>query len=304
MSGRILIIDGYNLLHAAGWAQSRYAAGELEACRTRLLKFLAERLSSDEAVRTTVVFDARHPPVAAPRFLSHGLLRVLFASPHGDADRMIEELLENSASPRTITLISSDRRLQVAARNEKATSISSQDFLESLRSRKSAVAEQQRELAEKPDRVTNASELDFWLRVFGNVATTIPDEPPPHRPTATSKHASGSTTQAAARSSSGAPAAKQAAAKQPSTKPNVASSATSKSTVPNQQLAARAPQANQAGTPSRTTKSKAAKAKSVKPQSQNTKAVKTLSTDVTEWLTWAAEVQAWLDDLQRHGGDY
>ncbi len=37
MSARDLIIDGYNLMYAAGYCQVEYAAGDLMRCRARLL---------------------------------------------------------------------------------------------------------------------------------------------------------------------------------------------------------------------------------------------------------------------------
>src|SRR5690349_20885382 len=46
MSAGILLIDGYNLLHAAGMAQHDYGPGDLLRCRTRLLKWLLEKLSA------------------------------------------------------------------------------------------------------------------------------------------------------------------------------------------------------------------------------------------------------------------
>ncbi len=52
------LIDGYNLMHAAGIARVRYARGDLERCRNRLLLKLSELLTEDERQRATVVFDA------------------------------------------------------------------------------------------------------------------------------------------------------------------------------------------------------------------------------------------------------
>ncbi len=54
-----LIIDGYNLMHAAGLALRSYGPGELEACRQRLLQLLSDRLPLTQRRRTRVVFDAR-----------------------------------------------------------------------------------------------------------------------------------------------------------------------------------------------------------------------------------------------------
>lgn len=259
MTAKLLIIDGYNLLHAAGWVQSRYRPGELEACRTRLLKFLSEHLSEMEAVRTTVVFDARHPPVAAPRFITHGHIRVLFASPHGDADRMIEEMLESSDAPRNVTLISNDRRLQLAARAERSDCISSTDFLESLRNRSSQSSGSHRANTEKPESINNPAELELWLRVFGDISITAIAELTLPTPLV------------------GTP--------QPS--PPKAS------TTPTQAPATRPPV-----TPPQPTSKMRATSKRRKPTREKN-SIKPLTADVNEWLAWANEVQTWLDELQR-----
>lgn len=260
MTAKLLIIDGYNLLHAAGWAQSRYRPGELEACRTRLLKFLSEHLSEMEAVRTTVVFDARHPPVAAPRFITHGHIRVLFASPHGDADRMIEEMLESSDAPRNVTLISNDRRLQLAARAERSDCISSTDFLESLRGRSSPRSGSRKlKAAEKPDSISNPAELELWLRVFGDISITALEKLTHATPLVGT----------------------------PQTSPPKAS------TTPTQAPVTQPPVA-----PPQPTSKMRATSKRRKPTREKN-SIKPLTADVNEWLAWANEVQTWLDELQR-----
>jgi len=66
MAQKFLIIDGYNLMHAAGMARERYGPGDLERCRERLLRFLHSRLTAEERKRTTIVFDAWDPPPLMP----------------------------------------------------------------------------------------------------------------------------------------------------------------------------------------------------------------------------------------------
>jgi hypothetical protein len=75
-----------------------------------------------------VVFDAAEPPGHLPRQTSHKGLTVLFATETGDADEEIERLIAAHRSPRQLTLVSSDRRLQVAAARRRAQFISSDDF--------------------------------------------------------------------------------------------------------------------------------------------------------------------------------
>ncbi|HCK52509.1 MAG TPA: hypothetical protein DIC23_04775, partial [Planctomycetaceae bacterium] len=63
---QFLLIDGYNLLHAAGFARKRYGPGQFEKCRQRLLQGLADRLSGEQRGRATVVFDAQQAPADVP----------------------------------------------------------------------------------------------------------------------------------------------------------------------------------------------------------------------------------------------
>ena len=60
-----LLIDGYNLLHAAGFARTSYGRGEFEKARDRLIKLLAQQLNDRERERTTVVFDAPRQSLGA-----------------------------------------------------------------------------------------------------------------------------------------------------------------------------------------------------------------------------------------------
>ena len=58
MARVFLLIDGYNLLHAAGLGRRRFAKGGLELARRKLLLKLAAEMASDVCRDTVVVFDA------------------------------------------------------------------------------------------------------------------------------------------------------------------------------------------------------------------------------------------------------
>lgn len=57
---------------------------------------------------------------------------VIYAGPGRDADALIERLIEAESAPRRMSVVSSDRRLQRAARRRRARVIPSDDFLASL----------------------------------------------------------------------------------------------------------------------------------------------------------------------------
>ena len=132
MARLYLVIDGYNLMHAAGLGRSEYRPGELERNRNRLLHQTAAVLDEQVAADALVVFDAH---LAAPRVSDEGQpplrspLAVRFSRDGRDADAEIELILETHSSPRQVLIVSSDHRLHKAAARRKAACIDSEDFL-------------------------------------------------------------------------------------------------------------------------------------------------------------------------------
>ncbi len=129
MARQYLLIDGYNLLHAAGLARDRYGPGQFEKCRRRLLQELADRLSGEQRELTTVIFDAQDGPPDLPAVQQFARIGVVYAV-GTDADSMIEAMLASHASPRQVLVVSSDHRLQKAAAARRAKSIDSETFWE------------------------------------------------------------------------------------------------------------------------------------------------------------------------------
>jgi hypothetical protein len=111
------LIDGYNLLHAVGWATRKMPSGTLEAARRRLLDWLADSIPlKSGAVVFRVVFDAQKgtaPSVGQ----SHRGVRVQFAY-RRTADDLIEELLDAEPTPGGVTVVSNDGRLHEAAHRQ------------------------------------------------------------------------------------------------------------------------------------------------------------------------------------------
>jgi predicted RNA-binding protein with PIN domain len=161
------LIDGYNLLHATGILGRGRGRGSLARSREALLNVLAQSLPEVDRERTTVVFDARDPPWGVSRKLEHSGMTIYFASRDEDADSMIEELIKTDSAPRKLIVVSSDHRLQRAAKRRRATAIDSDRwFRELLQARQDGVATSAEEAA-KPEGPFSAGEVDFWLRRFG-----------------------------------------------------------------------------------------------------------------------------------------
>ena len=171
-----LLIDGYNLLHVTGLVGR--GAG-LQGSREALLRFLAASIEPNERPHTTIVFDAAGAPPGLPQLVTHEGMTVHYASNYADADELIEELIAAHHAPRTLLVVSSDHRLQRAAKRRRASFVDSdQWFTEALRRR-----ERNRRptppLAAKPQDKLQAEEIAFWLAEFGanDDAATSPAAP-------------------------------------------------------------------------------------------------------------------------------
>ena len=115
-----LLIDGYNLLHASNVFPATDKPPTLEQARLALLDFLAENLPAKLVPRTIIVFDATSAPPGLPREMSHRGLAVRFARRGGTADEVLEELIAVEPDPRNLLVVSSDHRVQRAARQRGA----------------------------------------------------------------------------------------------------------------------------------------------------------------------------------------
>ena len=164
------VIDGYNLLHAAGLARPTYGPGDLERCRNRLLALLRTHLRPVERDRTTIVFDAADAPHDLPRSVQRDGMTILFAARGGDADTEIERLIAAHSAPRQVRVVSSDHRLQKAARRRRSVAVDCEVFLERLE-RRGLIADEPPPGSERPPHPKYggpipATETGHWLAVF------------------------------------------------------------------------------------------------------------------------------------------
>jgi uncharacterized protein len=159
------LIDGYNLLHAMGLLLGKVGPHGLEKARLALLGRLHGRYGPD-AGRVTVVFDAsRAPPGAEAEQDYHGV-RVRFAL-REEADDVIEELIRRDSTPRRLTIVSDDHRLQNAGRRRQCPVLGCLDFLDELARPRPAPAGRP-EAPAKPDDVSR-DDLQRWLRAFADL---------------------------------------------------------------------------------------------------------------------------------------
>lgn len=158
------LIDGYNLLHAVGWAARQMPGRRLETARRKLLDWLADAAGRVPGVTVRVVFDAQHGPADSTEW-SHRGVSVRFAR-DGTADDVIEELLAAAAKPRAVTVVSNDTRLHEAARRVGSVAWGSQEFLDWVIATERAVPEAVPPAPEKPDGPVGADEVAALLQAF------------------------------------------------------------------------------------------------------------------------------------------
>ena len=162
-----LIIDGYNLMYAAGILGRGIGPGGLERSRLALLNFVAEAIDAEELPTTTIVFDARHAPPGLPSMLVHRGMTVCFAARHENADELIEELIRADSAPRRLTVVSSDHRLQRAAHHRRARAIDSDRWYSDMLRHRAARGAAPSPATVKPTQPA-AGEVEFWLRQFAD----------------------------------------------------------------------------------------------------------------------------------------
>ena len=165
MSTRLLI-DGYNLLFASDVFASPAGPPTLQRTRDALLQFLASSLEQKLLARTIVVFDATQAQPGLPHELTIAGLKVMFSRGGQDADALLEDLIAAERAPRELLVVSSDHRVQRAARQAGAKYADSDQWLRELRSHQPRTES----VASKPEGPSrNSAELQKWLAEFGDV---------------------------------------------------------------------------------------------------------------------------------------
>ncbi len=165
-----LLIDGYNLLNAVGitgsGGEAAGRASSLHRSRVAMLNFLVESLDAQEIAHATVVFDAAGAPPGLPRVLTHRGLAVRFAPRNSDADSLLEDLIRQDTSPRRLTVVSSDHRVQRAAKRRRARAVDSDVWYAEILHRRQTSAPRCA-CPTTPKLPLDQEEVEVWLSQFG-----------------------------------------------------------------------------------------------------------------------------------------
>ncbi|WP_413433082.1 NYN domain-containing protein [Crateriforma spongiae] len=175
-----LLIDGYNIIAPVAPPGRGSTEAWLHHERMGLLNRLVQFLPAKIARRCCVVFDARQPPTGRPDRFEHQGIDVRFAVDHDEADDLIEQLVASHHSPKGLAVVSSDRRIQTAARRKGATVFESQTWFDRLLDGRVGLAKtgqdqndhsgpgRASELSSKPDETDlDEDEVQRWMRDFG-----------------------------------------------------------------------------------------------------------------------------------------
>lgn len=158
------LIDGYNLLHAMGLLSGKVGPHGLEKARLALLgRLCGDHSDAPDAV--TVVFDASRAPPGAVEEEDYNGIHIRYAL-ESDADEVIETLIRREATPRQLTIVSDDHRLQRAGRRRHCPVRGCLDYLEEMEQRRRNPAPP--EAFVKPERVSGA-ETQHWLHEFADL---------------------------------------------------------------------------------------------------------------------------------------
>ncbi|MEM6690309.1 MAG: NYN domain-containing protein [Planctomycetota bacterium] len=172
-----LLIDGYNVI--APTAPPRYPTPDwLRRERKSLLDRLAEHLDEETCRRCCVVFDAADPPPGRESRIIHHGIDVRFAVDFPEADDLVEAIIAAHSAPKTLTVISGDRRLQEAARRRNCNHEESQTWFDDvldgkirlsphLKRGRTSVNGGQGRAPSKPEAGLPNDEVQDWLDEFG-----------------------------------------------------------------------------------------------------------------------------------------
>jgi uncharacterized protein len=170
------LIDGYNLMHAAGAIDGREIRRELfERKRRRFLNELADALGPERCQQTTVVLDASTAPADFPLETVYQGLNLIFALGDESADARIETLIAAHSAPKSLTVVSSDRRIRRAAQRRRARTLSAEQFLDLLDRLRNATRHetlsQNATVSGSIDRDSplSAEEVAHWVAEFGEL---------------------------------------------------------------------------------------------------------------------------------------
>ena len=172
---KYVIVDGYNLIFQCG-LEGRYSDDRaLERARERLYRELADQLPDDLRAKTTIVFDSESRPagVDSDRYTVKGMT-IQFAVGYPDADTLIMELIRKHPAAGSLTVVSSDHRIQKSARARRAHPVDSDVWYDSLGRFHDQTGTSTGNNADEPELPFSSEESNALLQAF--LSSEVPIE--------------------------------------------------------------------------------------------------------------------------------
>ncbi len=154
------LIDGHNLLYAIRGSSEEFA-GMNEAIMCSVMNEYFSRIRDN----AFIIFDGTGP---SDKSFYYGFanLSVKFSGADLEADDIVIDEINSDSAPRRLVVVSSDRKLRLAASRRRATSLASEDFWQMALEKLNRKVRKSPEPSEKRQGLTDA-ETDDWMRIFG-----------------------------------------------------------------------------------------------------------------------------------------
>lgn len=170
----ILLIDGYNVVAPVAPPGRVPDPSWLNRERNQLMSRLVKHLDAEIRKRTCVVFDAANPPPDRPGEFDVDGIHVRFAVGYPEADDLLEEIIAAHSAPKQLAVVSSDHRVQAAAKRRGSQTFDAQSWLDNLMDGRISLAPTQPGGAgqgsgpadDKPDAVDD-DDVQRWMNEFG-----------------------------------------------------------------------------------------------------------------------------------------
>jgi predicted RNA-binding protein with PIN domain len=153
-----ILIDGYNLLRAVQKIQEQPDLTDADLCVV-----LCEYLRRTDDIGT-IVFDGIGPP-NKEGLMGLQRLQVVFSGRNIEADTVIEQHIYDNSAPKRLIVVSSDRRIRIAAKRRKCPDVPAMEFWMLV----CQTVEKQLPTPEPKGKRQGISEkeTDRWLKTFG-----------------------------------------------------------------------------------------------------------------------------------------
>lgn len=154
------LIDGYNLLF-----RTSKPGKALEKKRDQLIEEL-NQIVSDFHLKATIIFDGSHPGTSHAMRHHFDAIEIIYTFEKLSADEYIIEEVESSKHPHQFIVITSDRGLATTCKNLGAKTQSIEEFLTSLKKKKSKVKQKTKELHSEIAFQDSNKEITRLLKIF------------------------------------------------------------------------------------------------------------------------------------------